>query len=67
MKQFKSMNVGNAGNLEKRKSFKASKEAAAPLAKAIEDAFTARGESRAVSKKFTDSGISPDTRAKFKR
>jgi hypothetical protein len=67
MKQFKTKTVGNEGNINKRRSFINSKESAAPLARAIEDAYRARGESRAISREFRDEGISPNTKAKFKR
>lgn len=59
--------TGNAGNMDKRQAFTAGKRERAPLASVITGAFEQRGRDRAVERKFTDSGISPNTQAKFKR
>ena len=61
------MTVGNAGNITKRQAFKAGKEQRAPLADTITAAFEARGRARADAYKPSEEGISPNTRAKFKR
>jgi hypothetical protein len=51
----------------KRAAFVEGKQERAPLATYIEDAYSVRGKERADTVKRSEEGISPNTRAKFKK
>lgn len=51
----------------KRADFVDAKQERAPLANVIQDAYAARGRGRADTVAKSEEGISPNTRAKFKR